>query len=329
MDMPDTVLITRRLPESALAIVRNECTTELFPHDRAMTRAELFEAIRDKDGLLCLLTDKIDSALVEAAPKLRAISNFAVGYNNIDVAAATARGIPVTNTPGVLTETTADLVWALLMAVARRIAEGDRFTHAGRFDGWGPTLLLGTDVYGKTLGIIGTGRIGQAVAKRAAGFDMRILYTDPQPLDPDTERSLRANRVDLETLLRESDYVTVHVPLNDATHHLVGSNQLSLMKPTAYLINTARGPVVDEKALVNALRRIQIAGAGLDVFEHEPHIEPELINFENVVLLPHIGSASVETRTRMAVMAAENLVAMLRGERPLNCINPELFGTTS
>ena len=323
--MSNTVLVTRRLAECALEIVRKQCKTEVFPYDRAMSRAELFDAIGDKDGLLCLLSDTIDSALLEAAPRLRAISNLAVGYNNIDIAAATLRGIPVTNTPGVLTQTTADLTWALLMAAARRVAEGDRFTRAGRFGGWSPTLLLGTDVYGKTLGIVGMGRIGQAVAKRAAGFDMRILYADPQPLEPDTERALHATRVELDTLLRESDFVTLHVPLTDATHHLIGSEQLRLMKPTAYLFNTARGSVVDEKALVAALQKKQIAGAGLDVFENEPHIAPELLNLENVVLLPHIGSASVETRTRMAVMAAENLVAALRGEVPPNCVNPEVF----
>lgn len=324
--MSDKVLITRRLPECALEMVRNQCTAEVFPYDRAMTRAELFGAVRDKEGLLCLLNDTVDSTVLEAAPRLRVISNYAVGHNNIDVAGATARGIVVTNTPGVLTETTADLTWALLMAVARRIAEGDRFTRAGQFEGWGPTLLLGSDVYGKTLGIVGMGRIGHAVARRAAGFAMRILYADLQPLDPDTERSLRATRVELDTLLRESDFVTLHVPLTDATHHLIGPNQLHLMKPTAYLINTSRGPVVDENALVTVLRRGQIAGAGLDVFENEPHIQPEFFNLDNVVLLPHIGSASVETRTRMALMAAENLVSALRGEVPPHCVNREVFG---
>ncbi len=320
-------LITRRLPEPALEIVRSECRVEVFPHDRAMTRAELFDAIGDKDGILCLLTDQIDSRLIEAAPRLRVIANYAVGYDNVDVAAATARKIPVTNTPDVLTETTADLTWALLMAVARRIPEADRFVRAGRFDGWGPTLLLGTDIYGKTLGVVGMGRIGQAVAKRSVGFGMRVLYTDPRPLAQEAERVLAAERVSLERLLRESDFVTLHVPLTKDTYHLVGAEQFRLMKPTAYLINTARGSVIDEKALVSALRSRRIAGAGLDVFEREPHIAPELLDLENVVVLPHIGSASKETRTRMAVMAAENLVAGLRGENPPNCVNPEVFGT--
>ena len=290
-----------------------------------MTRAELFEFIGDKDGLLCLLTDKIDRKFFEAASKLRAIANYAVGFNNIDVTEATKRGIPVTNTPGVLTETTADLAWALLMDVARRVSEGDRYTRAGRFKGWGPMLLMGGDVYGKTLGIIGMGRIGQAVAKRASGFDMTVVYSDVDSLPPDREKELNANRTDLETLLRESDFVTIHTPLTKETHHLIGDKQFSLMKPSAYLINTARGPVIDEEALAEALSKKKIAGAGMDVFEHEPKIEPELFNMDNVVLLPHIGSASVETRSRMAVMAAENLVAGLRGEKPPNCLNPEIY----
>lgn len=325
--MAQTVLITRRLPEPALEIVREQCRAEVFPHSRAMTRAELFDAISDKDGLLCLLTDQIDSKLIEAAPRLRVIANYAVGYDNVDLAAATARKIPVANTPDVLTETTADLTWALLMASARRLTEADRYVRAGRFDGWGPTLLLGTDVYGKTLGIVGMGRIGQAVARRAVGFGMRILYADPRPLGQEMERALGAERVSLERLLQESDFVTIHVPFTHDTHHLIGPDQFRLMKSSAYLINTARGSVIDEKALVWALRAKEIAGAGLDVFEREPHIAPELLDMENVVLLPHIGSASKETRTRMAVMAAENLVAGLRGEKPPNCVNPEVFAT--
>ncbi|MFH1739559.1 MAG: D-glycerate dehydrogenase [bacterium] len=327
--MVDRVLVTRRIPEPGLEIVRKYCDAEVFSPDRAMTREELQDAVREKDGLLSLLTDPIDDALMQSAPKLRVIANYAVGYNNIDVKAATARGIPVTNTPGVLTDTTADLTFALLMAIARRIPEGDRFTRDGRFDGWGPMMMLGTDVYKKTLGIIGIGRIGQAVAKRAAGFDMRILYADTQPLDPATEEALHVTRVDLETLLRESDYVTLHVPLNDSTHHLISDNELGLMKSTAYLVNTARGPVIDEEALAKALQNGEIAGAGLDVFENEPQIDPELYKMDKVILLPHVGSASIETRARMATMAAENLVTALRGNIPPNCINPEVFNTGS
>ncbi len=324
--MPDKVLVTRKIPEPGLEVLREHTSEiDLFPHNRGMTRAELFEFIGDKDGLLCLLTDKIDREFFEAASKLRAIANYAVGFNNIDIAEATKRGIPVTNTPGVLTETTADLAWALLMDVARRVSEGDRYTRAGRFKGWGPMLLMGGDVYGKTLGIIGMGRIGQAVAKRASGFDMQVIYSDVDSLPPDREKELNAKKTDLETLLRESDFVTIHTPLTEETHHLIGEKQFSLMKPSAYLINTARGPVVDEEALADALSKKKIAGAGLDVFEHEPKIEPELFNMDNAVLLPHIGSASVETRSRMAVMAAENLVAGLRGEKPPNCLNAEIY----
>ncbi|HPA45860.1 MAG TPA: D-glycerate dehydrogenase [bacterium] len=323
--MVDKVLVTRRIPEPGLEILRAHCEVELFPHDRNMTREELLAAVKEKDGLLSLLTDRIDAGLFDAAPKLRAVANCAVGFNNIDLAAATARGIPATNTPGVLTDTTADLTWALIMSAARRIAEADRFTRAGKFDGWGPMMMLGGDIHGKTLGIVGMGRIGQAVAKRAGGFHMRILYSDSVMLDPATAQSLPVALVDFETLLEQSDFVTLHVPLNDQTYHLIGEKEFALMKPTAYLINTSRGPVVDEKALVKALQDCKIAGAGLDVFEHEPQIEPELLQMENVVLLPHIGSASFETRARMAIMAAENLVAALRGERPPNCVNPEVF----
>ena len=321
----DKVLVTRRIPEPGLEILRAHCEVEVFPHDRNMTREELLKAVQGKDGLLSLLTDRIDTELFDSAPTLRAVANCAVGFNNIDLAAATARGIPVTNTPGVLTDTTADLTWALLMSVARRIAEADRFTRAGKFDGWGPMLMLGGDIYGKTLGIVGMGRIGQAVAERATGFDMQILYSDAFELESSTAQSLRAMRTDFETLLRQSDFVTLHVPLTDQTEHLIGDKQFHLMKSTAYLINTSRGPVLDEKALVKALQERRIAGAGLDVFEHEPYIEPELLEMENVVLLPHIGSASFETRARMAIMAAENLIAALQGKVPPNCVNPEVF----
>ena len=324
--MSERILVTRRVPEAGLDVLRRfSPEVDLFPHDRAMTRAELFETIGDKDGLLCLLTDRIDKEFLDAAPKLRAIANYAVGFNNIDIDAATQRRIPVTNTPGVLTETTADLAWALLMDVARRLSEGDRFTRAGRFRGWAPMLLLGGDIHGKTLGIIGMGRIGQAVAKRASGFDMRILYTDVNSLPPEQETALSAAKTDLESLLRESDFVTIHVPLTKETRHLIGAKELKIMKSTAYLVNTSRGPVIDEKALADALVKKRIAGAGLDVFEREPHIEPELFNRNNVVLLPHIGSASAETRSRMAVIAAENLVAGLKGEKPPNCLNPEIY----
>jgi lactate dehydrogenase-like 2-hydroxyacid dehydrogenase len=294
---------------------------EVNPHDRALTRREFLEAVRGRDGLLCLLTETIDDEALDAAAGIRGIANYAVGYNNIDVAACTRRGIPVSNTPGVLTDTTADLAWALMFAVARRVVEGDRMVRSGGFIGWGPLMMLGTDITGKTLGIIGGGRIGTATAARAAGFSMRVLYTSRHRHEP--IEALGAQYRSLDGLLREADFVSIHVPLTPETTHLIGARELSLMKPTAFLINTARGPIVDEKALVAALRERRIAGAGLDVFEREPELEPGLTDFDNVVLLPHVGSATVATRVKMGNTAAANLIAMLAGEDPPNCINPD------
>jgi glyoxylate reductase len=248
-----------------------------------------------------------------------------VGFNNIDVKAATERRILVTNTPGVLTETTADLAWALLMATARRVVEADRFVRRGNYKGWGPMLLLGGDVYGKTLGLVGMGRIGCAMARRAIGFNMRVLYNDVNRLSEDEEQAMSVTYADFDVVLRESDFVSLHVPLVPSTRHLIGARELSLMKPTSYLINTSRGPVVDEKALVEALRCRGIAGAGLDVYENEPEMAPGLAQLENAVLLPHIASASVDSRTKMGTMAARNLIAGLAGKLPLNCVNPEVF----
>lgn len=324
--MRPTIFVTQRIPEPALELLRAVGDVDVNPDpDRVLSRDELIEAVRTHDYLLCLLTNKIDAGVMDANPNLKVIANFAVGFDNIDVAAATARKIPVTNTPGVLTETTADFAWALLMAVARRVVEGDQFMRAGKYKAWGPMLLLGSDVYGKTLGVVGFGRIGRAVARRALGFAMRVLYADATPADAATEQELRATRVDLDTLLRESDFVTLHTPLLPETYHLINAETLAKMKPTAYLINTARGPVVDEKALVAALKTGQIAGAALDVYEHEPACEPELLTMPNVVLAPHIASASLETRTKMACMAAENLIAVVKGERPANLVNPEIY----
>lgn len=324
------VYVTRRLPEPGMSMLAAHCRLEVNPHDRPLTRAELLEAVRGREGLVTLLTETIDAEVMEAAgPQLRVISNYAVGFNNIDVKEATRRRILVCNTPGVLTETTADLAWALIMAVARRVVEADAFMRSGKFaamGGWSPTLFLGTDVYGKTLGIVGFGRIGEAVARRARGFDMRVLYHDVRRRTPDEERRLGVEYRDLEGLLRESDFVSLHVDLNDTTRHLINERTLSLMKPTAYLINTSRGPVVDEAALVKALKERRIAGAGLDVFEHEPHMAPGLAELPNVVVLPHIASASTETRARMAEMAASNLIAALSGRRPAHVVNPEVLG---
>lgn len=320
------VYVTRPIPEAGLALLRQECEVTVFPEeDRIPSREELIEGVRGKDALLCLLTDEITAEVMDAAPNLKVISNYAVGYNNIDVAAATARGIVVTNTPGVLTETTADFAWALLMAVARRVVEADRYTRAGKFRGWGPLLFLGSDVYGKRLGIVGMGRIGQAIARRALGFDMEVLYHNRRPVDPAVEKQLRAKYVSLDELLSQSDYVVLTVPLTPETRHLIGARELSLMKPTAYLINPARGPVVDEKALVEALKNRVIAGAALDVYEEEPKLTPGLAELDNVVLAPHIASATIETRTKMAIMAAENILAVLRNQRPKYVVNPEVL----
>ena len=317
------VYVTRKLPSSALDRIAEKHQMEVNPHDRVLTRTELEEAIKGIDGLLCLLTDTIDAELLELNPDLKVIANYAVGYNNIDVPACTSRGIPVSNTPGVLDETTADFAWALLMAAARRVVEADRFTRAGKFQGWGPMLMLGDDIHGRTLGIIGLGRIGQEVARRARGFAMDILYHSRTRKSKEQERRLGVEYRDLQDLLQESDFVSLHVPLTEKTHHLISRQELKLMKENAYLINTSRGPVVDEEALIKALRSREIAGAGLDVYEKEPEVTPGLKDLDNVVLAPHIASASRATRTRMAEMAAENLLAGLEGREMPNLINPE------
>lgn len=319
------VYVTRQIPEPGLELITKDCEMEINTEDRVLTREEIIRNVKGKDGLLCLLTDDIDEQIMDAEPNLKIISNYAVGYNNIDVEAATKRGIIVTNTPGVLTDTTADLAWALLMSVARRIVEGDKFTRSRKFKGWGPMLLLGTDVYGKTLGIIGLGRIGRAMAKRARGFDMEVIYYDLYRADESTERKLNVRYVPFEELLKQADFVSIHVPLSKETHHLFGKKEFEMMKKSAYLINSARGPIVDEKALVEALVNKEIAGAGLDVYENEPMVEEKLLELDNVVLIPHLGSATLETRTKMALMAAENLLAGLKGEKPPNIVNPEVL----
>ncbi|UCC69213.1 MAG: D-glycerate dehydrogenase [Armatimonadota bacterium] len=318
------VYVTRAIADEALASIRAEAEVELWPDpDAPPPREVLLREVRAVDGLLCLLTDAIDAEVIEAGEGLRVISNYAVGHDNVDVACATARGILVCNTPGVLTETTADLAWALLMAAARRVVEADGYLRAGRWRSWSPQLMLGQDVQGATLGIVGFGRIGQAVARRARGFEMRILYSDIAR-KPEAEEAVGAEFVDLRALLRASDFVSVHTPLTEETHHLIGAEELALMKPTAVLINTARGPVVDGGALAEALRERRIFGAGLDVFESEPPAPDDaLLKLDNIVVLPHIASASVATRTRMAMMAAENLLAGLRGESPPHIVNPE------
>lgn len=320
--------ITRPIAEQAVAIVRAAAEVAIWPEaDMPPPREVLLREVRDVEGLLCLLTDPVDEEVIAAGERLRVVSNCAVGYDNIDVAAATARGILVCNTPGVLTETTADLAWALIMAAGRRIVEADRYLRAGRWRSWSPQLLLGQDVHGATLGIVGFGRIGQALGRRARGFGMRILYTDLAPRAEEAE-AIDARFAALPELLRESDFVSVHTPLTPETHHLIGKDELALMKPTAVLVNTARGPIVDEGALAEALRGGRIFAAGLDVYAAEPlPADSPLLGLENVVLLPHIGSASVATRTLMARMAAENLVAGLSGRRPPYLVNTEVLSS--
>jgi glyoxylate reductase len=323
--MPGTLLISRHLPEAALTLARSQATVLLAPADRRLEPAEVAAHLRHADGLVCLLTDTIDEPLLREAPRLRIVANVAVGYDNIDVTAASRRRIVVTHTPGVLTETTADFTWALLLATARRIAEADAFTRAGKFTEWGLMLFLGGDVHGKTLGILGLGRIGRAVTRRAQGFAMRVLYHDAVR-DLEAERDLGVVYRERDALLSEADFVTLHVPLLPETHHYIDERALRLMKPTAYLVNAARGPVIHEAALVRALREGWIAGAGLDVYEEEPRVDPGLLECPNAVLAPHIASASKETRLRMATMAVEDALAVLDGRRPAHPVNPEVLG---
>ncbi len=325
--MSARILVTQQIPAEGLALLHSaqDATLEINPTPGAIWTAEELRArLPGHDYLLCLLTDQIDAATLEAGargtPPLRLVANMAVGYNNIDLAAARRLGILVTNTPGVLTEATADLTFALLLAVARRIPEADRFVRAGRFTGWQPLLLLGAELTGKTLGIVGMGRIGRAVARRALGFGMPILYTAHHPLPGEEEHALNATFAPLAEVLRLSDFVSLHVPYAPQTHHLLNAETLALLRPGAYLINTARGPIVDEAALVAALQAGRLRGAALDVFEDEPRVHPALLAMEQVVLAPHIGSATRETRARMATTAAANILAHLRGETPPNLV---------
>ena len=320
------VFVTRSLPAS-LSALEEIAAVEVWPERQPPPYSALQEKIRSCNGLLCLLTDPVDGALIEAAPQLKAISQMAVGYDNIDVAAATARGIPVGHTPGVLTEATADLTWALLMAAARQVVAGDRYVRQGRWTTWEPDLLLGPDVFGATLGIVGLGRIGQAVARRAQGFNMHVLYTAPQPVAPELEATLGVHYADLDRLLQEADFVTLHTPLTSATHHLIGLRQLQQMKSSGMLINTARGPIVDQRALYEALSSGEIAAAALDVCDPEPMAaEDALLGLPNLIVTPHIGSASRSTRGKMAKMAIANLIAGLQSKPLPDCVNPEIYG---
>jgi len=318
------VLATHGLFDAAREILQASCEVEYWTQAERPPREELTRRVKDKEGLVCLLTERVNEELLRAAPKLRIAANVAVGFDNIDVAACTKRGVVATNTPGVLDETTADFAWTLLMAVARRIGEGEALVRSGNWKGWDLDQLVGADVWGKTLGIVGFGRIGRAVARRAAGFQMKVIYTDAQRVPQEVEAELKAEFRDLNALLAESDFISVHVPLLKETRGLFDAAKFHRMKRTAFLINTARGPVVDEAALVHALESGKIAGAGLDVYENEPFIHPGLKR-PNVVLAPHIASASLETRAKMACIAAENVTAIFKGQRPPNMLNPEVL----
>jgi len=320
------VYVTRELPERGLKIIRERFDAEVWLEYAPPPKKVIIEKTKNVDALASLLSDKIDAEVFDAALKLKIVAQMAVGFDNIDLQEATKRGIYVTNTPEVLTDTTADFAWALLMAVARRVVEADKYVRTGRWKvGWHPSMLQGRDIHGATIGIVGAGRIGYSVARRAKGFNMKILFYDVIPR-PEMEKELGAKRVDLDTLLRQSDFVSIHVPLMKETYHMINADRLKLMKKTAYLINNARGPVVDEKALYEALKENRMAGAGLDVFEHEPTpVDNPLLKLDNLVVAPHISSASYETRSQMAEMVAENLVAFFEGRKPPNLVNPDVM----
>jgi glyoxylate reductase len=320
-------LATRPLFAAARAILDQHIDVEYWTEPGRIPRPELLKRVADKDALVCLLTEKVDEELLATAPALQIAATVSVGYDNIDVPACTRHKVIATNTPGVLDETTADFAWTLLLAIARRLVEGDAWTRSGTWPGWDLDQLLGGDIWGKTLGIVGLGRIGRAVARRAGGFQMRVLYSNRAPVSSDLEGELRAQYTLLEALLHESDFVTLHVPLTPDTHHLISTPAFEKMKRSAYLINTARGPIVDEAALADALDSRLIAGAALDVYEREPQVHPGLLARKDVILAPHLGSASIETRTKMAVMAATNVASLFEGRRPPNALNADLLGS--
>jgi glyoxylate reductase len=317
--MPDKVLVTRKIPSAGLRVLERFDVAVLSEGPPA--RVELLEAARGAAGILSTVTENVDAELMDAAGEdLRVVANMAVGYDNVDVDAATERGVVVTNTPEVLNETTADTAFMLLLAAARRLGEAERLLRSGGWDAWGPMQLTGPDIWGKKLGVVGFGRIGQAVARRARGFDMEVLYHD-QYRSESAEKETGAQYLELDELLQTADFISVHTPLTPETTHLIGPEELDLMRPTAILVNSSRGPVVDEAALADALEEGSIFAAGLDVYENEPEVHPKLLELENVVLAPHIGSASIETRDKMAKLAAENLVAVLRGKEPKTPVN--------
>jgi glyoxylate reductase len=325
------ILVTQKVPDPAYPLLEAIGDVEAnMAEGTIWSYEELLRRGPGHDYIYSLLTDNIDAHFLEAcaasSPRLKMVANMAVGYNNIDVEAAMRLDIAVSNTPGVLSDTTGDLAFALLMATARRIPEAERFLRAGKYKGWGPLLFCGAEVHHSTLGLMGAGRIGKIMAQRASGFEMKVLYYDVHRMTPEDEATYHMTYMPVDEVLQMSDFVSVHTPYMPSTHHLISERELELMKPTAILINTARGPIVDEKALVKALQAGTIAGAGLDVFENEPAVEPELLAMENVVLLPHIASASLQTRTLMATMASDNIVAHAQGKRPPNILNPEVLG---
>ncbi len=319
------IFVTRKIMEDGINLLKEKgFYVEVSPYDRPLTREELLEGIKDKDAVITQLVDKVDKEFFEVGKNIKIVANYAVGYDNIDLEEATKRGVFVTNTPGVLTNATAELAWALLFATARRIIPADKFMRAGQYKGWGPMLFLGKEISGKVLGIIGMGRIGYAFAKMSKGFNMRVLYYD-LVRNENAEKEIPAQFVDLDTLLKESDFISIHVPLTPQTRHLISERELRLMKSSAILINTARGPIVDEKALVKALKEGWIWGAGLDVYEREPEFEPELAELENVVMLPHIGSATETARSGMSILCAENIIDYFEGRIPRTLVNKEVL----
>lgn len=319
------VLVTRSLPEDVLAWLRDRADVTLHEEDRPIPREDLLAMVAGADGVLSMLTDRIDEAVLDAAGDgLRVVSNYAVGHDNVDVAACSRRGVLATNTPDVLTAATADMAWALILGASRRMVEGDRLVRSGAPWSWSPMFMLGREVSGKVLGVVGFGRIGQAVAARGRAFDMDVRYASRTPRE-DVERATGARQLPMEELVREADVISLHVPMSEETRHSFGEPQFRAMKETAILVNTARGPVVDEAALARALREGEIFAAGLDVYEREPEVHPDLLGLENVVLAPHLGSATVETRTAMGMLAAENLMAGVEGRRPAALLNPEVL----
>jgi len=312
------VFVTRKIPDVGLNLLKEKYEVEVFSSETNPKKDQLINGAKDADALIPLLSDEIDNEVMEKCSNLKIIANYAVGYDNIDLKAAKKHGIYVSNTPGALTETTADMTWTLLMAAARRVVESDKYVRELKFDSWGPELLLGQKVYGKTIGIIGFGRIGQAVAQRAHGFDMEVLYNKRTPLSKKEENELGAKYANLEDLLEQSDFVTINASLNESTYHLIDEKELKVMKDSAVLINTGRGPIINEKVLAQALADQEIFAAGLDVYEKEPEVYPKLLELDNVVLTPHTGSATIDARNKMAEMAAENVIAVLSGKKPKN-----------